>query len=107
MKMLKFDIAGWWVSQVFVIFFIIFPMFLIKKFLISYLKRKKGIELFGPTQWPLTNLLLESVFFINVSSYLLLSLCLPWYAITYKFEFASYLLVRKTDFEPLQEVHVA
>ena len=27
--MLKFDKAGWWVSQVFVIFFIIFFMFLI------------------------------------------------------------------------------
>lgn len=49
--MLKFDKAGWWVSQMFVIFFIIFFMFLIFYNLkISYLKKKRYVKLFAPTQ---------------------------------------------------------
>lgn len=50
-KVLKFYKVGWWVSQVFVIFFIVFFVFLIfydLKF--SYLKKKRCVKLFAPTQ---------------------------------------------------------
>ena len=49
-QMLKFDKAGWWVSQVFVIFFIIFFMFLIFLQFKNFSSQKRHVRFFAPMQ---------------------------------------------------------
>lgn len=105
-KMFKFDKAGWWISQIFFIFFLVFSMFLIFYNLKFFLPQKeKMCWVVRPySEWSLTNLLLEFVLYQCQLSFAAISMSalVPH---TYKFEFA-YLLVRKPGFEAFLEVHI-